>query len=74
MPAMRKARAESIKSPVDGSSHQVKIQIPHGIEFETAEIVDATTRATGAIRLDLNGTYGQICQIQHTNEGPAYKR
>jgi hypothetical protein len=66
--------AESIKSPVDGSSHQVRIQIPHGIEFETAEIVDAKTKATGAIQLDLDGTYGQICLIQHTHQGPAYNR
>jgi len=68
------SRAESIKSPVNGSPHQVRIQIPHGIEFETAEIVNATTKAAGAIRLDLDGTYGQICLIQHTNEGPAHNR
>jgi hypothetical protein len=66
--------AESIKSPLDGSEHRVKIQIPHGIEFETAEIVNATTRATGAVKLDLDGTYGQICLIRHTNEGPAYNQ
>ena len=66
------SHAESIKSPVDGSSHQVKIQIPNGIEFETAEVVDAKTRATGAIPLDLDGTYGQICLIRHTQDGPAY--
>ncbi len=66
--------AESIKSPVDGSPHRVKIQIPHGIEFETAEIVDARTRSTGDIKLELDGTYGQICLIQHTHEGPAYSK
>ena len=66
------SNAESIKSPIDGSSHQVKIQIPHGIEFETAEIVDARTKCTGAIPLDLDGTYGQICLIRHTQDGPAY--
>jgi hypothetical protein len=66
--------AESIRSPVDGSAHRVKIQIPHGIEFETAEIVDAKTKSTGAIKLDLDGTYGQICHIHHTHEGPAYNR
>jgi hypothetical protein len=64
--------AESIKSPVDGSEHRVKIQIPHGIEFETAEIVNATTRVTGAIQMQLDETYGQICKIEHTQEGPAY--
>ncbi len=66
--------AESIRSPVDGAPHRVKIQIPHGIEFETAEIVDATTKCDAAIKLDLDGTYGQICLIQHTHEGPAYNK
>ena len=61
-------------SPVDGSEHRVKIQIPHGIEFETAEIVNARTRCDSAIKLDLKDTYGQICLIQHTHEGPAYNK
>jgi hypothetical protein len=68
------ASAESILSPVDGSPHRVKIQIPHGIEFETAEIVNAKTQSTGAIKLDLNDTYGQLCFLHHTHEGPAYNR
>jgi hypothetical protein len=55
-------------------NYEVDMEARTAIEFETAEIVDATTRATGAIRLDLNGTYGQICQIQHTHQGPAYNR
>jgi hypothetical protein len=67
------SRAESIKSAVDGSPHRVKIQIPHGIEFETAEIVDSNTRAAGAIQLNLDSTYGQICLIQHTQSGPVHK-
>jgi hypothetical protein len=64
--------AESIKSAIDGSPHRVKIQIPHGIEFETAEIVNATSKSTGAIQLELNGTYGQICMIRHTQSGPVH--
>jgi hypothetical protein len=66
--------AKSIRSAADGSEHRVKIQIPHGIEFETAEIVDASTRVTGAIELDLHNTYGQICLLQHTHLGPAYNQ
>jgi hypothetical protein len=66
--------AESILSPIDGSPHRVKIQIPHGIEFETAEIVNAKTKTTGAIKLDLKDTYGQLCFLHHTHEGPAYNK
>lgn len=68
------ASASSILSPVDQSPHQVRIQIPHGIEFETAEIVNANTKSSGAIRLDLTDTYGQICHLHHTHEGPAYSK
>lgn len=66
--------AQSIRSPADGSPHRVKIQIPHGIEFETAEIVDSKTQASGAIKLDLDGTYGQICHLHHTHAGPVHNQ
>jgi hypothetical protein len=45
-----------------------------GIEFETAEIVDAKTKSTGAIKLDMDGTYGQICFLHHTHAGPTYNK
>ncbi len=64
--------AEPIKSQVDGSPHRVRIQVPHGIEFDTAEIVDGTTRTHGPIQLNLDGSYGQLCDLRLTHRGPEH--
>lgn len=66
--------ADSIRSPLDGSPHHVRIQVPKGIEFETAEIINARTKTLGAIELNHDGTYGQLCHIRHTHRGPVYNQ
>lgn len=64
--------AEPIRSRVDGSPHRVRIQVPHGIEFDTAEIVNGRTRSEGAVKLNLNDSYGQLCELHLTHRGPAH--
>jgi hypothetical protein len=63
---------KSVGRPIKGSGgqeHRVRIEIPHGIEFETAEIGSATTNAKGAIPLDLTDTYGQFNVLRHSGRG-----
>jgi hypothetical protein len=63
---------ESVGRPIRGATgreHRVRIEIPHGIEFERAEIGSATTTSTAAIRLDLNDTYGQFNVLRHSRRG-----
>jgi len=64
--------AEPIKGRVDGSPHRVQIRVPHGIEFDTAEIVNARTQASAAVSLELQDSYGQLCELHLTNRGPAH--
>jgi hypothetical protein len=47
----------------------VQISIPNGIEFETAEIGSASTKAFGVIQLDLKDTYGQFNVLRHSGGG-----
>lgn len=60
---------QPIISPATGEKHRVRIDMPEGIEFEIAEIGQATTRATGKIELDLHNTYGQFNIVHHTGQG-----
>jgi hypothetical protein len=69
IPGLLEATGRPITSPVTGEEHRVRIDIPHGIEFEIAEIGSASTRASGVINLDLNDSYGQFNRIRHTGEG-----
>jgi hypothetical protein len=63
------ATGRPIISPATGEQHRVRIDLPNGIEFEMAEVGSATSRATGAIALDLADTYGQFNRIRHTGNG-----
>jgi hypothetical protein len=69
IPGVLESTGRPIVSPVTGEEHRVRIDIPHGIEFEIAEIGSASTKATGLVQLDLNDSYGQFNLIRHTGKG-----
>ncbi len=71
IPGVLDSTGRPIKSPATGDEHRVRIDIPNGIEFALAEIGSATTRARGAIELDLDDSYGQFNILHHTATGVA---
>ncbi len=54
---------------MSGDPHRVRIDIPNGIEFEQAEIGNASTKATGVIEMDLINSYGQWNVLRHSGGG-----
>lgn len=69
IPGVLDAEGRPIKSPATGQPHRVRINIPNGIEFEHAEVGSASTKASGAIKLDLKDTYGQFNILRHSGAG-----
>jgi hypothetical protein len=69
IPGVLDSTGRPIVSPATGEEHRVRIDIPNGIEFELAEIGSASTKASGAISLDLNDTYGQFNLLRHSGTG-----
>ena len=69
IPGVLESIGTPIKSPATGQPHRVRIDIPNGIEFELAEIGSATTRSSGAIKLDLKDSYGQFNKLRHSGSG-----
>ncbi len=69
IPGVLESTGRPIASPVSGDPHRVRIDIPNGIEFEQAEIGNASTKATGAIELDLKDSYGQWSVLRHSDGG-----
>ncbi len=69
IPGVLDAEGRPIKSPATGQPHRVRINIPNGIEFEQAEVGSASTKASGAIKLDLKDTYGQFNILRHSGTG-----
>jgi hypothetical protein len=60
---------EPIRNPITGDEHRVRIDLPHGFEFSIAEVGSASTRSTSAIKVNLDGTYGQFCELHLSNTG-----
>jgi len=73
IPGVIQSVGRPIKSPATGAEHRVRIDIPNGIEFELAEIGSATTKATGAVKLDLTDTYGQFNSLRHSGSGIVHR-
>ena len=69
IPGILEATGRPIMSPVTGKPHQIRIDLPDGMEFEIAEIGSASTRRTGAIALDLKDSYGQFNRMHTSGKG-----
>ena len=69
IPGVLESSGRPIVSPVTGDQHRVRIDLPNGIEFEIAEIASGSTRASGAVVLELDDSYGQFNRLHHTGAG-----
>lgn len=74
IPGVLESAGRPIISPATGGEHRVRIEIPNGIEFESAEIGSASTKAAGLIPLALNDTYGQFNILRHSGRGVVHAR
>jgi hypothetical protein len=62
-------RGEPIRNPVSGAEHRARIDLPHGFEYEIAEIGSGTSRSRGAIALELKDSYAQFAHLHMNNHG-----
>lgn len=74
IPGVLEATGAPIKSPATGAEHRARIEIPNGIEFESAEMGSGSARSSGPIALDLDGTYGQFNILRHSGSGVVHNR
>ena len=69
IPVVLESTGRPIRAPHSSDEHRARIDIPNGIEFELAEMGSASTKATGAIELDLRDSYGQFNVLRHSGSG-----
>ena len=63
------AQAESIRNPVTGAPHQVKVTMPTGFEFNESEVVSGKAKATGPIELHFDGSHAHLARIHWSTRG-----
>ena len=61
--------ARPIRNPVTGEDHRARIDLPHGFEYEIAEIGSATSRSKGQIEIELKDSYAQFAHLHLNNKG-----
>jgi hypothetical protein len=61
---------EPIRNPVNGQEHRARIDLPHGFEYELAEMGSASSRSRGNIPLELKDSYAQFARLHLNNQGP----
>lgn len=71
IPGILESTGTPISPPHSDGEHRVRIEIPGGIEFELAEVGNASTstHADSAIPLDLSDSYGQFHRMRHSGAG-----
>lgn len=60
---------QSIRNPVTGQEHRARIDLPHGFEYELAEVGSGSSRASGKLALQLSNSYAQFARIHLNNRG-----
>jgi hypothetical protein len=61
--------AEPIRNPVTGQEHRARIDLPHGFEYEIAEIGSGTSSTRGNLAMEIKQTYAQFAQLHMNNHG-----
>ena len=60
---------EPIRNPVTGNEHRARIELPHGFEYEIAEIGSGTSSSRGKVAMELEKSYAQFACIHLSNKG-----
>jgi hypothetical protein len=69
VPGLVEGRGEPIRNPVTGAVHRARINLPAGFEYSQAEVASGTSRASGAIPLDLQGTHAHLTRFHWSTHG-----
>jgi hypothetical protein len=69
VPGLIEGHAESIRNPVTGAAHQVKITMPTGFEFTESEVLSGKSKATGPVELNLDGSHAYVARIHWSTNG-----
>ena len=60
---------EPIRNPVSGQEHRVRIDLPHGFEYELAEMGSASSSPRGNLAFELKNSYAQFARLHLNNKG-----
>ena len=69
IPGWIDARAEPIRNPVTGEEHHVRINLPHGFEYDMCEVGRGWAETKGPIVLSLSDSHAHFSRLHMTGAG-----
>ena len=69
VPGLVESTGEPIKNQMSDTEYRVRIDIPHGFEYELAEMGSGSSTTQGKIKLRLENSYGQFARLHLNNNG-----
>jgi hypothetical protein len=69
VPGILETVGEPIRNAVTGAELRARIDLPNGFEFRLGEVASATTHATGAVKLDMNRSFGLFAKLHLSHAG-----
>ena len=68
------SRGQPLLNPVTGEEHRARIDLPHGFEYELAEVGRATFSTTGPITMTNTDTHAHFARLHLNNQGVVRER
>jgi hypothetical protein len=69
VPGVVEARGEPILNPVTKEKHRVRLDMPNGFEFSSAEVGRGWAKTMGAIKLNLADSHAHFAELDITGTG-----
>jgi hypothetical protein len=69
VPGVLEGRGESIRNPVTGADHQIRVTLPNGFEFTDAEFISGTGKGDGDLEINYSGTHAHLARIHWSTHG-----
>ncbi len=60
-------RSTPIANPVTGEEHRVRVEMPEGFEYRSAEIAWADNKGTGGIKFDHHNAHSSLAVVSLGN-------
>lgn len=71
VPGVFETTSEPIRNPVTGDPHRIRVDMPEGFEYKTAEIACATVKGTGKIAFDHIACHSSMAMVELSELGLA---
>lgn len=70
IPGILETVTEPIRNIATGEAHQIRVELPGGMEYKTAEIATAVVnKATGQIKYDCPNGHSSLAHVEQTQAG-----